>query len=165
MRSTTMAQVNYTKVLDLTKQLDVKRVQLLENVQESNLRRKGKTKPSTESLCPYFGSLGTLDVSVQVDMASESESESDNAGVDLPSSDFSMCSANRRWAGLEDGDVIMMSELPSALERDRTSAVLSRKATTTIIIDGYIPCRRESIPASELRKHELKETYRKLGHG
>jgi len=139
MRSTTMALVNYTKVLDLdlTEQLDLKAGSTSRNFIGTYSTKEGKTKPSPESLRPYFGFLGTLDASVQVDM--ESESESDNAEVDLPSSDFSMSSANRRWAGLEDGDGIMMSELPSALERDRTSAVLSRKATTTIIIDGYIP--------------------------
>jgi len=64
----------------------------------------------------------------------------DNTGVDLPSSESSMSLANWGWAGLEDGDVITMSELPSAPGRDRTSAALSRKATTTTIIVWYIPC-------------------------
>jgi len=64
----------------------------------------------------------------------------DNAGVDLPSGEFSMSLANWGWAGPEDGGVNAMNELTPAPERDRTSAVLNRKATTTTIIVGYIPC-------------------------
>jgi len=115
-------------------------------------------QPPPESLFPHFWFPGRLNVSTQVDAASE------NAGVDLPSSDFSMSSTNWDWAGLEGGDVNTMSELPSAPGRDRTSSVLSRKATTITIIVGYIPCWWDSIPAGEpSRKHGLREVLQQTG--
>jgi len=91
---------------------------------------------------------------VQIDAASN------DTGVDLPSSEFFLISlANWGWAGLEDGVVNTMNELPSGPERelrDRTSAVLNRKATTTTIIVGYIPCWRDSSPVSGSRKCESR---------